>query len=245
MFRLKDPPGTRFQAWYLDRGKAGLDRVAAGLLLILAAPLMALCAVGVRIGLGRGVLFRQARAGLDCRPFTCLKFRTMKPDRRRGRAPFAGPDRRAPLPGPDDPRRTTLGNLLRRFCLDELPQLVNVLRGEMSLVGPRPEMLDHLVAYRGRDRVRFSVKPGLTGFWQVTRRDQALDLLTFVAEDVEYAVNCSLGNDLRILLRTPATILLRPAATEKAVCPAAPAAAPIRRLSPDIPDPGRSPPPPG
>lgn len=245
MFRLKDPPATPLQAWYLDRGKADLDRVSAGLLLILATPLLALCAMAVRLGLGRGVLFRQVRAGLDARPFTCLKFRTMKADRRRRPAPFPAPERRSPLPDPDDPRRTTLGNLLRRLCLDELPQLVNVLRGEMSMVGPRPEMLDHLPAYRGRDRVRFSVKPGLTGFWQVTRRDQALDLHTFVAEDVEYAVKCSPGNDLRILLRTPATILLRPAATEKAGRPAASAAAPTRRLSPDTPDPGSTPPPPG
>ncbi len=179
--------------------KACFDRTVALGLLLLLAPLMLLIAVGIRLDSPGPALFRQARGGRGGVPFEILKFRTM---RVMGDA--------APLPAvPDDRRVTRLGRLLRRTSLDELPQLLNVLRGEMSLVGPRPHAVTHdrlyarlLPGYAARYRVR----PGITGLAQCEGlRGEPTSLAAMAARlrrDLAYVESWSLGLDLRILLRT-------------------------------------------
>jgi lipopolysaccharide/colanic/teichoic acid biosynthesis glycosyltransferase len=175
---------------------------------------MVLIAFAIYIHLGRDILFTQRRTGLDGVPFDCYKFRTMRPCRRNTVGVSVEATRRSGLPSANDPRHTPFGSFLRRLGLDELPQLVNVLRGEMSLVGPRPEIATITPEYSEHERGRFAVKPGLTGYWQVTCRSDAIDLRTFAHVDIEYAQKISLFNDIRIMLRTPVAMLRHPAATE-------------------------------
>jgi lipopolysaccharide/colanic/teichoic acid biosynthesis glycosyltransferase len=175
--------------------KRALDVVGAALLLLLLAPLVALVAAAVALGLGRPVLFRQVRPGLHAEPITVLKFRTMLPA-----APgTSGSD--------DDERRLTpLGRLLRSTSLDELPGLWNVLRGNLSLVGPRPLLVEYLDLYSPRQARRHEVKPGLTGLAQVNGRN-ALSWEDKLELDVVYVEQQSLLLDLRILLRTPLEVV--------------------------------------
>lgn len=169
--------------------------MAAGLgLLVLAVPL-AVLALLVRMKLGRPVLFRQVRPGRHGRPFTMWKFRTMTETR--------GPDG-APLPDRD--RMTAFGRALRRTSFDELPELWNVLRGEMSLVGPRPLLMEYLPLYSPTQARRHEVRPGITGWSQVNGRN-ATDWETRLAQDVWYVDNRSLVLDLRILLLTVRQVL--------------------------------------
>ena len=188
---------------YNRRWKPVVDRVLAGVLLVVLAPVVAAIALAIRATLGGQVLFRQRRVGLGGREFEILKFRTMRPCRRVAQQPFeGGVDRRATHKSDDDPRHTPLGRFLRRWSLDELPQLVNVLRGEMSLVGPRPELTEVAAGYPVHLQARHSVRPGITGLWQVTRRGEGL--LAETAEiDLTYVEQQSLLVDLGILLRTP------------------------------------------
>jgi len=175
---------------YSRYGKALVDRVGGGLLLVAFSPLLLLVSL-VSLGVqGRPILFRQIRPGLDERPFDILKFRTM--------ADIRGLDD-ALLP--DDRRLTPFGRWLRRTSLDELPQLINVVRGELSLVGPRPLLPEYLPLYSARQRRRHEVKPGLTGLAQVSGRN-ALDWPTRLRLDVEYVERCSLWLDAWILGRT-------------------------------------------
>lgn len=154
------------------------------------SPFLAVVAVMVRINLGRPVLFRQRRSGQHGKPFTLLKFRTMS-DARDGSGNLL----------PDGKRLTRLGRLLRRTSLDELPTLVNVIRGEMSLVGPRPLITDYLDRYSPEQRRRLEVKPGITGWNQINGRN-ALTWDEKFALDVWYVENWSLWLDLRILVVT-------------------------------------------
>lgn len=173
------------------------DLVAAAILIALALPLLAAIAILVRIKLGRPVLFRQRRPGLHERPFTLLKFRTML-DR--------GDANGDPLP--DAERLTRFGRLLRSTSLDELPELLNVLRGEMSLVGPRPlltEYLDHYSSFHAR---RHEVRPGITGWAQVNGRN-ATTWNDRLDEDVWYVDNRTMVLDLCILLRTVKLVVVR------------------------------------
>lgn len=174
-----------------------LDVGGAILGLLLLAPL--LCAVGllVCVFLGRPVLFKQVRAGKAGRPFTIYKFRTMRN--------LAGPDG-SPLP--DAQRMTRLGGWLRSASLDELPELWNVLRGDMSLVGPRPLLLDYLSRYSPEQRHRHDVLPGLTGLAQVNGRN-ALSWEQKFKYDVHYVRNLSLALDLRILALTAVRVMQR------------------------------------
>lgn len=182
---MRIPPAVGY------RGKRLLDVAIAVPTLILASPLMAVIAFLVAWRMGRPVIFRQVRAGLNEQPFTLYKFRSMQS----GNAP-------------DNQRLTPLGRFLRATSLDELPELINVVRGEMSLVGPRP-LLDHyLPVYTGRERRRHAVRPGLTGWVQIHGRnvvpwDERLEL------DVWYVEHCSLRLDLTILMRTPGAVLHR------------------------------------
>lgn len=186
---------------YARIGKPLLDRTLALVLLVLTLPLLGLVALVVLVDLGSPVLFRQERVGRGGRHFSMLKFRTMRPDRRTRPAPFDGPDRRRTHKHPSDPRLTRVGRVLRAWSLDELPQLVHVVRGEMSLVGPRPELVSVVARYEGWQHYRHLVKPGLTGLWQVTERGstpmhERTDL------DLDYLRDLSLVTDLRIMLRT-------------------------------------------
>jgi lipopolysaccharide/colanic/teichoic acid biosynthesis glycosyltransferase len=195
----------------------GMDLVLAGLLLVLLAPVMMLIALLVRITSPGPALYRQIRIGQHKRPFVMLKYRSMRAGcddrvhRDFVRRELAGEDPRSPdgrglFKLENDDRVTPIGALLRLTSLDELPQLINVIRGEMALVGPRPALAWELDLYQPHHHERFAVKPGITGLWQVCGRNRlpmtrALDL------DVEYARRRSLALDLWILLRTIPAVL--------------------------------------
>jgi lipopolysaccharide/colanic/teichoic acid biosynthesis glycosyltransferase len=175
--------------------KRGLDVAGALILLLLTSPFLAVAAAAVRVTMGRPVLFRQARTGLHGRVFTLLKLRTM--------TAADGGDLLH-----DGARLTPLGRWLRASSLDELPQLVNVLRGEMSLVGPRPLLPAYLARYTDEQARRHEVLPGLTGLTQVSGRN-GLSWEEKFALDVAYVERRSLGLDAWILWRTLVTVVRR------------------------------------
>jgi len=184
--------------------KRAMDVVGALVLLVILAPVLLAVALIVKLYSPRlPVLFRQVRIGQNDRPFVMLKFRTMLPDRRvrLPRLPPGMVERRRTHKSPTNPRVTRVGRVLRRTCIDELPQLWNVLRGEMSLVGPRPELPEIVERYAPWQRVRHSVPPGITGWWQVNRYDGRL-MHDAIDMDVYYIEHWSLRLDLIIMLRT-------------------------------------------
>lgn len=182
----------------LDRlAKRALDLVGAAIGLILLAPILAGVALAVRASLGAPILFRQPRAGLHGQRFELLKFRTMTDGR----------DADGRLL-PDDERLTALGRWLRSTSMDELPELLNVLRGEMSLVGPRPLLLDYLPHYSPEQARRHEVRPGLTG-WAAVHGRNATSWERRLALDVWYVDHRSLALDLRILLLTMNKVVRR------------------------------------
>ncbi|MBI3941530.1 MAG: undecaprenyl-phosphate glucose phosphotransferase [Chloroflexi bacterium] len=189
--------------------KRALDVLISGSLLLLTSPLLALMALLIPRDSPGPVLFRQIRVGRRGKPFVFYKFRTMVADAEAQRPHL---DTLNQATGPlfkmrDDPRRTRLGRLLRRTSLDELPQLFNVLRGEMSLVGPRPPLPLEVEQYEDWHRRRLDISPGMTGLWQVSGRSE----LTFdemVMLDLYYAENWSLWLDLQILFKTIPTVIL-------------------------------------
>jgi exopolysaccharide biosynthesis polyprenyl glycosylphosphotransferase len=190
--------------------KAVFDRVTATLLLVVAAPLLAVISVAIRVLDGRPVLFRQERAGQEGRPFTCLKFRTMVPEAEDLLAGLQDDNEAEGLlfKVREDPRVTRVGRFLRRTSLDELPQLVNVVKGDMSLVGPRPWPVagDEVSSYDERTARRLLVKPGITGLWQVSgRSDLPWDDAVYL--DLLYVDHWSPLLDLVILARTVITVL--------------------------------------
>jgi Undecaprenyl-phosphate glucose phosphotransferase len=177
--------------------KRAFDVVVASLLLVLLAPLLALAGLAVWLGSGRPIFFRQERMGLDGRVFQMVKFRTMRPDAESETGPV--------WTAPEDPRRTRLGSLLRRTSIDELPQLWNVLRGDMSLVGPRPERPVFIERFRREIpgyMLRHKVRSGLTGWAQVHGWRGDTSLHERVEHDIFYIQNWSLALDVRILLMT-------------------------------------------
>ncbi len=186
-----------------------IDIVGAAALLVVLSPLLLAVAVLIRVVDGPPVRFRQSRAGRNGVPFDIVKFRTMRVgadaerDGLRDRNEVQGG---ASFKLTDDPRITPLGRTLRRLSIDELPQLWNVLIGQMSLVGPRPHPFDDVAGYADWHHRRLAVKPGVTGLWQVTARS-SLDFDRWVLLDLEYIDTWSLGLDLRILARTPAAVL--------------------------------------
>ena len=188
--------------------KPSLDQVVAALLLIALLPVLVIVACSVRARLGPGVIYRQRRIGKNERVFTMYKFRTMAPDRRLREAPFAGVDRRVGHKCDDDPRHTTLGRALRRWSLDEIPQLWNVMLGHMSLVGPRPELLDVVEKYDLWHHPRHLVRPGITGLFQISP-DRAGLLHEHLDYDLDYVSHCGFRRDLQILLRTPRAVWAR------------------------------------
>jgi lipopolysaccharide/colanic/teichoic acid biosynthesis glycosyltransferase len=180
--------------------KAVADRVLAAVGLVALSPVYAGLSLWILAESGRPVLFRQPRAGKGGRPFSMLKFRTMVQDAVRvGRELGLSDDPFGVVP--DDPRITRSGRFLRRTSLDELPQLWNVLRGDMSLVGPRPDLLEQVANYAPSDRRRLAVKPGITGWAQIHGRDEIPWEQRFEL-DAWYVDNWSVGLDARILLAT-------------------------------------------
>ncbi len=190
--------------------KTLFDVLVTSLLLVVAAPLMAVIAVAVAATSPGPVLFRQTRVGVDGRPFTMLKFRSMIVDAEQLRAELAhlneGNDILFKLR--EDPRVTRVGAVLRRFSLDELPQLVNVLRGDMSLVGPRPPLPQEVAEYSDDATRRLRVRPGITGLWQVSGRSD-LSWEESLLLDLRYVDNWSLVLDLSILWRTGRAVVER------------------------------------
>lgn len=182
---------------YASLFKRVLDLACSIAALLALAPLMAMVAIAVRIAMGAPVLYRQPRPGLRERSFTLVKFRTMLPEiDRNGRLLC------------DTERLTRLGVFLRATSLDELPELWNILRGDMSLVGPRPLLERYLPFYTSLEQRRHEVRPGLTGWAQINGRN-GLDWDERLALDVWYVENLSFGLDLQILLRTIATVVYR------------------------------------
>lgn len=169
--------------------------LAAAVVLVVLSPLLLVVAVAVRLTMGRGVLFRQRRIGRAGRPFELLKFRTMR-DPVRGRE----------APEFDSERLTGLGRFLRASSIDELPSLVNVLKGDMVLVGPRPLPTHYWQRFRGDEFRRFEVAPGLTGLAQVNGRN-TVDWPERLALDVRYVDERTLWGDLRIVVRTVPLVL--------------------------------------
>ncbi|HEY3350328.1 MAG TPA: sugar transferase [Thermoanaerobaculia bacterium] len=180
---------------YRRGGKRAFDTALAAAGLAVLSPVLLFVAAAVRLRMGRPVLFRQVRPGWSGRPFELLKFRTMRD---------AGDAEGRPLP--DGERLTPFGKFLRRASLDELPELWNVLRGDMSLVGPRPLLTEYLPLYSPEQARRHEVRPGITGLVQVSGRN-ALSWEEKFRLDVAYVDRCSLATDLRILALTAAAVV--------------------------------------
>jgi lipopolysaccharide/colanic/teichoic acid biosynthesis glycosyltransferase len=193
--------------WYAHTKRA-IDIVAASVLLLLLLPILLVISLAVILDSGTPVLFRQTRVGRGGKPFEMLKFRTMRSDRRRRSAgpPVGMSERRLRHKSIRDPRVTRLGRFLRRACLDELPQLWNVLRGEMSLVGPRPELPSIVDAYQPWQHLRHLVAPGITGWWQINRCEDRL-MHESTELDIYYVRHHSVLLDLRILARTLSAVI--------------------------------------
>ena len=187
--------------------KGVFDQVLAALALILLAPVFAAVAIAIRATEREPVLFRQTRVGRDGRCFTLYKFRTMVVDAEQRKALLAVSNEAdgALFKMRQDPRITRVGGRLRRWSLDELPQLINVLRGDMSLVGPRPALPDETARYGDHMRRRLAVKPGITGLWQVSGRSD-LAWEEAVRLDLRYVENWSLALDLQILWKTGSAV---------------------------------------
>jgi exopolysaccharide biosynthesis polyprenyl glycosylphosphotransferase len=209
---VADLPLLDYNTWYVSSSTLALKRVfdvvVGTLALLIALPIFAFVALAILLDDGRPVFFRQLRAGQGGRTFRILKFRTMVRD---AEARFHEVAALEELADPlfklkADPRVTRVGRFLRKTSLDELPQLVNVLNGEMSIVGPRPELLDIVERYTPEHEFRLHVKPGITGPWQVFGRSD----LTFdevLAVEREYVENLSLARDVRIVLMTLPAVL--------------------------------------
>lgn len=178
-------------------GKRQLDLVIALFLLVLLSPLLLVVALAIRLRLGRPILFTQVRPGLYGRPFVMYKFRTMREAHDASGRPL-----------PDADRLTALGRLLRSTSLDELPELLNVVKGDMSLVGPRPLLMQYWTRYTPEQRRRHDVQPGITGWAQVNGRN-ALSWEERFALDLWYVEHQSWRLDLRILLLTIRQVMLR------------------------------------
>ncbi|MET0930631.1 MAG: exopolysaccharide biosynthesis polyprenyl glycosylphosphotransferase, partial [Aeromicrobium sp.] len=190
--------------------KALVDRLAAALLLVVLSPMLLLAGILIRLDSPGPVVFRQTRVGLDGRPFTIFKLRTMWVDAETRLAELTAMDEGA---GPlfkmaRDPRTTRVGRTLRRTSIDEVPQLLNVLRGEMSLIGPRPGLPVETMTYDEWVHRRLRVKPGMTGAWQVGGRSN-LSWTDSVRLDIDYVDNARLRDDLKIAMKTARVVISR------------------------------------
>jgi lipopolysaccharide/colanic/teichoic acid biosynthesis glycosyltransferase len=185
-----------------------LDLTVALISIILLSPLFALVAALVWLDARGAVIFKQRRVGRYGKLFTMYKFRTMIPDRRAAQCEYTGPERRKAHKTESDPRVTRIGRFMRRTSLDELPQLFNILRGDMSLVGPRPELPEITRNYAAWQHQRHLVPPGLTGWWQ-TRGRSGLPMQEHTELDIYYVKHISFTLDLRILVGTMRALVSR------------------------------------
>jgi exopolysaccharide biosynthesis polyprenyl glycosylphosphotransferase len=200
--------GTYSRTAIAARVKRLADVAGAATGLVVSAPVMMLVALAIKLESRGPVLFTQTRVGKHGRPFRMYKFRTMCPDAEHRKADLANLNE---MSGPvfkvtNDPRTTRLGRFLRKYSIDELPQLVNVLSGRMSLVGPRPALPSEVEAYQPWHRKRLLAKPGLTCLWQVNGRHH-VDFDEWMRLDLEYIDKSSLGLDLKILAKTVPAVL--------------------------------------
>jgi lipopolysaccharide/colanic/teichoic acid biosynthesis glycosyltransferase len=189
--------------------KRSIDIFGASFALVVLSPVLLAVALAIMLDSPGGAIFRQARVGRGGRVFTCWKFRSMV---RGADGMLDGLLAQNEATGiifkiKDDPRRTRVGKFVRKTSLDELPQLWNVIRGHMSLVGPRPPTVSEVLKYDQRHLGRLAATPGLTGLWQVTLRRQRHDFADMVALDVRYAREMSFWLDVKILLKTIPTVL--------------------------------------
>jgi exopolysaccharide biosynthesis polyprenyl glycosylphosphotransferase len=205
---------ARIEAQPRSRGarlaKRVLDVLGSTVGLLVLSPVLLVLALAVKLTSRGPILFMQERCGLGGHPFRFYKFRTMVEDAEGRKSDL---EHLNEMIGPvfkirRDPRITSLGRVLRKVSLDELPQLWNVLRGDMSLVGPRPPTPDEVVRYNARQVQRLSVMPGITGLWQVSGRNDISDFERWIDLDLEYARTWSLWLDLRILLKTVVVVAL-------------------------------------
>jgi exopolysaccharide biosynthesis polyprenyl glycosylphosphotransferase len=186
------------------------DLIVGGLLLALFSPVMLAAALAVRLDSAGPVLLRQPRVGEGGRPFHMIKFRTMHEGAEAEEQQLVQEVGQGPpvfVKQPDDPRVTRVGRVMRRFSIDELPQLFNVLKGDMSLVGPRPELPWMVERYEPQHRKRFAVPQGMTGWWQVNGRSERADYALRIEDDLYYIRNWSIWLDLRILWMTVGAVL--------------------------------------
>lgn len=186
---------------YVQVVKPAIDFIGGLILTIVTLPICLIVAFLVYRDLGNPIILKQQRVGRGGRLFNVYKFRSMEPDRRAGPPDFVGADRRVSHKDANDPRLTDLGRFMRRWSLDELPQLWNVVLGDMSLVGPRPEMVQIVEQYEPWQHQRHVVKPGVTGLWQVSARGD-LPMHEATDIDIDYVDSISFAKDLEILLRT-------------------------------------------
>jgi exopolysaccharide biosynthesis polyprenyl glycosylphosphotransferase len=214
MNHIADLPVLEYRTWNIPRStmflKRILDVVVSSIAIVLLAPFALIVALAIKLDSRGPVIFSQVRAGHNQRPFRMRKFRTMDADAEH-RLQYIVPFDKLTEPMfklQDDPRVTRVGRFLRRWSLDETPQLLNVLKGEMSLVGPRPEQLDLVERYKPEHLFRLSVKPGMTGPMQVNGRG-ALNFDERLALEREYIENMSIFRDLRILVMTIGAIFTR------------------------------------
>jgi lipopolysaccharide/colanic/teichoic acid biosynthesis glycosyltransferase len=206
---LRAVPEPRAVTTYERFAKPLLDRIAGAVLSLMTLPLLMIVVPLIWMTMGFPAIFKQRRVGRYGQEFTVYKLRTLRHDRRLRQSDYTGPDRRLNHKSQDDPRHTSLGRFLRKWSVDEIPQLWNVALGHMSLIGPRPELPDLVAKYEPWQHVRHDIRPGMTGLWQVTARGdipmhEATDL------DIAYVRNLSFGSDLKILLLTlPAMLGMR------------------------------------
>lgn len=188
--------------------KRGIDVFVASIVLVVLSPVMVVVVTAIMLESKGGPIFRQTRVGYGGRPFTCWKFRSMRHDAEAVLERIAGQNEAKGhiFKIRNDPRCTRVGRLMRRTSIDELPQLVNVLRGEMSIVGPRPPLLTEVMKYEERHLERLAAMPGMTGLWQVTKRGSH-DFEEMVELDIEYVRRRSFGLDLWILVKTVPTVM--------------------------------------
>ncbi len=188
--------------------KRWFDVLAATVALMLVSPFLVITSVAIAIDSRGGPFFRQTRVGQGGRCFTCWKFRTMHrgADQMLDALLAQNEEHEFIFKMKSDPRRTRVGKFLRKTSLDEMPQLINVLRGEMSIVGPRPPTVPEVLRYDERHIGRLMATPGITGLWQVTLRGRKHEFIDMVELDVRYARELSPALDLRIILETVPTV---------------------------------------
>lgn len=210
--RLGPTPMLTFSATPTDEiklfAKRLVDFCVASVALLILSPLLLVTVIAIKLTSPGTIIFRQTRCGLNGRKFTLFKFRSMVANAEALKESYSHLNvKKLNFKIPNDPRQTAVGGWLRKFSIDELPQLWNVLRGDMSLVGPRPATPDEVEHYAGWQRRRLRMRPGLTCIWAVEGRDR-LDVETVMKMDMQYIDNWSLSLDSRILLRTIPLVLL-------------------------------------